>query len=124
MPEETHLDKPLGVIGDEDAVAVFKALGFKVYPVRNLTSDGKIIISNGVNTAKEPQEFSAILDKAVSEKVAICLVQDNLYQALESQINSYRHLALPIFIPFAKDAKMALLDNLVKNIRLRATGTF
>jgi len=106
MPEETRLDKPLAVIGDEDAVAGFKALGFKVYAV------------------KEPQEFSVILDKTVNEKFAICLVQDNLYQALESRINSYRHLALPIFIPFAKDAKMVLLDNVVKSIRLRATGTF
>lgn len=106
MPEETGLDKPLAVIGDEDTVVGFKALGFKVYAV------------------KEPQELSAILDKSISEKLAICLVQNNLYQALESQINSYRHLALPVFIPFAKDAKMALLETIVKNIRLRATGTF
>lgn len=106
MPEETYLDKPLAVIGDEDVVVGFKALGLKVYAV------------------KELQESSRLLDEVVSKKLAICLVQDNLYQALESQINSYKHLALPIFIPFAKDAKMALLDSIVKNIRLRATGTF
>ncbi len=106
MPEESNLEKPLAVIGDEDAVSGFKALGFKVY------------------AAKELQEFSIILDRVVNGKTAVCLVQDNLYQALESQIDTYRHLALPIFIPFAKDAKTALLDSLVRNIRLRATGKF
>jgi vacuolar-type H+-ATPase subunit F/Vma7 len=87
-------------------VSGFKALGFKVY------------------AAKQAEECSAMLDKAVSEKPAVCLVQDNLYQAMETQINSYRHLALPVFIPFAKDAGTALLDSIVRDIRLRATGTF
>lgn len=124
MPEEVHLERPFAIVGDEDVVLGFHALGFKVYPVRNLAQDSKLIISKGVNVIKELEEFSKVLDEAVSQEPAVCLVQDNIYRALEDQINSYKNLALPIFIPFTKDAKTALLDQIVKDIRLRATGTF
>lgn len=106
MPEVLSLDNPLVIIGDEDVVLGFVALGFKVYAV------------------KEPQEFNLALDEVVRQKVGVCLVQDNIYNLAQDQINSYRNLALPIFIPFTKSAKTALLDNIVKDIRLRATGTF
>ena len=106
MPESLTLEKPLAIVGDEDVVMGFKALGFKVYPV------------------KEPQEVGAVLNEIVSEKVAVCLVQDNIYRLAKDRINSYRNLTLPIFIPFNKFSEMALLDNLVRDIRLRATGTF
>jgi hypothetical protein len=33
-------------------------------------------------------------------------------------------LAFPVFIPLAKNAKTNLLDNIAKEIRLRATGAF
>lgn len=106
MPSEAHLEKPFAIVGDEDVVLGFRALGFKVYAI------------------KELEEFSKVLDEVVSQGPAVCLVQDNIYRALEDQINSYKNLALLIFIPFTKDAKTALLDQIVKDIRLRATGTF
>lgn len=100
------MDKPLAIIGEEDFILGFKALGFKVYPV------------------KEPREFEKALDEVVNEKNAVCLVQDDIYRILESRINLYRNLALPIFIPFGKDANTGLLEKMVKDMRLRATGTF
>ena len=105
MPESISLEKPLVIIGDEDVVVGFQALGFKAY------------------TLKEPQEFRAVLDEIVNQKAAVCLVQDNLYRGQEDQLNSYKNLPLPIFIPFTKDAKNALLESIIKDIRLRATGT-
>jgi len=104
MPEESSLKKPLVIIGDEDAVSGFKALGFKVYATR------------------EPQEFRAALDETVAEGAAVCLVQDNIYQALGEEINNYKNLPFPVFIPFAKNGDMALLETMVRDIRLRATG--
>ena len=123
MLDEKNLEKnfAFAIIGEEDVVLGFEALGFKVYPVRNLTADGKLIISNGV---REPQDFNAVLADATSQEIAIYLVQENIYRAQESQINSYRNFALPVFIPFSKDAKTPLLDTIIKDIRLRATGTF
>lgn len=106
MPESVSLEKPLVIIGDEDVVVGFQALGFKAYAV------------------KEPQEFKLALDEIIKEASAVCLVQDELYRAQEDQINSYKKLPLPIFIPFAKDTKNALLESIIKDIRLRATGTF
>jgi len=106
MPEAASGDKPLVIIGDEDAISGFSALGFKAYAL------------------KGPQEFSLTLEEVLRGGCAICLVQDNLYQAAKDQINNFRHLPFPIFIPFLRAQSIDLLDNLIKDIRIRATGAF
>jgi vacuolar-type H+-ATPase subunit F/Vma7 len=106
MPEELIKDNALAVMGDSDAVMGFQALGFKVYAF------------------KEIREFASALEEIVNDKTGICLVQDGLYSALKDKINDYKNLALPIFIPFSKGAGTDLLDNIVKDIRIRATGAF
>ena len=106
MPEELSKENPLAIVGEEDAVLGFTALGFKVYAV------------------KEPRQFNSVLDEVVESKAAICLVQDNLYSLAQDQINSYKGRILPVFIPFAKNGKLGLLDNILKEIRLKANGAF
>lgn len=106
MPDELFSEKTLAIIGDEDIVLGFKALGFKVYPL------------------KEPLEFKIILEDILKNKTAVCLVQDNIYSFAQDEINNYRSLPLPIFIPFAKTAPTDLLDKIIKDIRLKATGAF
>lgn len=106
MLEENSSINPLAIIGDEDVVLGFQALGFKIY------------------TAQAPQEFRLILDEIVRSNAAICLVQDNIYSAKLDQISEYKKLPLPIFIPFLKTAKTDLLETMIKNIRLKATGAF
>jgi vacuolar-type H+-ATPase subunit F/Vma7 len=101
MPEKTAL----AIIADEDIVLGFKALGFKVHAVKDLQGSG------------------VALDEAVQAGCAICLVQDNIYRHLESQINRFKQMAWPIFVPFARDAGMDCLGQIVKDIRLKATGT-
>lgn len=104
MPKEMSLENSLVVVGDEDLVMGFQALGFNVYPVKGL------------------QEFKAILPEIVEKRAAVCLVQENIYQAGDEEINRYKNLPQPIFIPLVKDAKTDLLDRIVRDIRLRATG--
>lgn len=104
MPDEVLLANPLAIVGDEDVVLGFRALGFKVYPV------------------KEPAGFKAALDDIIENKFGICLVQDNIYRAGQEHIDNFKHLAFPILIPFSKTAQNNLLQNLIRNIRLRATG--
>lgn len=99
-------ERPLAIIGDEDIVLGFKALGFKVYPI------------------KESEQLDTTLDEIVTGEIAICLVQEDIYKARLDKIDSFRNLAQPIFIPFDKFAKMSLLETIVKDIRLRATGAF
>jgi len=105
MPEQTPLGKPLAIIGEEDLVSGFRALGFSVYPVTG------------------PEEFSKALVEALDSKPAICLVQDTVYRQQKERIDVYRSAALPVFIPFAKNGEVPLLEEMVKGIRLRATGT-
>lgn len=105
MPEELSLPNPLAIVGNEDMVLGFASLGFKVYPL------------------KEAAGFKAVLDKVIEDKVAICLVQDNLYRQGRDEINNYKNLALPIFMPFSQD-KTDLWDSIVRDIRLKATGAF
>jgi vacuolar-type H+-ATPase subunit F/Vma7 len=104
MLDKLTLEHPLAIVGDEDVVLGLGALGFKIYPLK---------IQN---------EFGAILAEIIQNKTGICLVEENIYQAQEETINNYRNLPLPIFIPFSKSARNDLLENIVKQIRLKATG--
>lgn len=106
MPEAVSLEKPLVIVADEDIACGFRALGFKVCAV------------------KGPKESGTVFDEIVQQKCAVCLVQDDIYLEAQGQINNYKNLPLPIFIPFAKKAKTDLLEMIIKDIRLRATGTF
>jgi vacuolar-type H+-ATPase subunit F/Vma7 len=89
-------EKLLAIVGDEDIAAPFRALGF---------------------------ETLSSLAEAVKKNYAVCLVQDNIYKAEKIFISNYRNSYTPVFIPFSRDGSTALLDTLLKDIRLRATGT-
>ena len=105
MPEKPPLEGSLAIIGDEDIVLGFQALGFRIYPVSQL------------------QESKAALEEIVQQACAVCLVQDNIYLAAQEEINNYKNLPFPVFIPFSKSQEKGLLETMVKDIRLRATGT-
>lgn len=104
MPEEKILNNPISIIGDETIAESFKALGFKAYPVKDADSLRQ-----------------AVKDVTAGE-AAICLLQDNFYSLVKDEIAGYNKTALSIFIPFSKGTDTALLDNMLKDIRLRATG--
>lgn len=97
-------DSPIAVVGEGDVVEGFKALGFSVYP------------------AKDGAGCAEILEGILKRKAAVCLVQDTFYKAASDVIAGSRRLPNPVFIPFSKSGRMELLDELVKSIRLRATG--
>jgi len=101
---ETKSLQPLVIFGAEDVILGFKALGFHTYPANDAT------------------EFKAVLPAAVEGGAVVCLVEESLYQGAPLDIGRYKNLPWPIFIPFARDAKTDLLDKLVKEIRLKATG--
>jgi vacuolar-type H+-ATPase subunit F/Vma7 len=105
MPEESAIDNAIAIVGDEDIVIGFKAMGFKVYPVR------------------VPQDALGALEEVVGSKNAVCLVQDDIYQSTVEQINLYKTLPLPVFIPFSRKAQENLLQDMVREIKLRASGT-
>jgi len=95
---------PLVIFGAEDVILGFKALGFHVFAVKDAT------------------ELKTVLPAAVEQGAIVCLVEESLYQGVLLDIGRYKNLPYPIFVPFARDAKTDLLDKLVKEIRLKATG--
>jgi vacuolar-type H+-ATPase subunit F/Vma7 len=103
MPSTTEIE-PLVIFGAEDVILGFKALGFHIYPVNDAV------------------EFKTVLPAAVERGAVVCLVEESLYQGTLAVIGRYKNLPWPIFIPFARNAKTDLLDKLVKEIRLKATG--
>lgn len=105
MPEDLRSDNPFAIIGEEDAVLGFRALGFKIYAV------------------EENTEFKIALEEVVNQKTPVCLVEESIYRAKKEEINNYKNLPLPIFVPFAKNAGMDLLEEIIKEIRLKAIGT-
>lgn len=104
MPEEDTLPNFLAIVGNEDLVLGFRALGFKVYP------------------AQDKEQVEAALAESAHKGCAVCLVQEELYSLAKESIDSFRDSPLPIFVPFTKDYRTELLDRIVKDIRLRATG--
>lgn len=106
MPETNLSGNPLAIIGQEDMVSGFKALGFKVY------------------CRQGQKDLSTIFAEIVQQNCAVCLIEDTIYRESEDQINTYKSLPLPIFIPFSKDIEASLLENIIKDIRIRATGAF
>ncbi|MDD5668552.1 MAG: V-type ATP synthase subunit F [Candidatus Omnitrophica bacterium] len=105
MPEPALEQKPLVIIGKKDSVSGFSALGFKVYAV------------------EESKEFKELLGEIVGSKPSICLVEEEVYLNSQEEIKAYKNLPLPIFLPFSSRGSSKALKDLVKDIRLRATGT-
>ncbi len=106
MQSTVDKENALVIIGEEDVVLGFSSMGFKVYAL------------------KELNEFKSILDEVINTKAGICLIQDYIYSAYQEHINNYKKLPLPVFIPFSRTAQTGLLDKIVKDIRIRATGAF
>lgn len=104
-PNNISLENPLAIIGSEDIILGFKALGFKAYIIN------------------EPGDVKNAINDIVKNNEAICLVEEEIYKSSKDSFDNYRTLPLPIFIPFSKMEKDEILTDIIKNIRLRATGT-
>lgn len=105
MPEKVVLDAPLAIVGEEDVIEGFKALGFMTHPVKDVSG------------------CHAAFARIAKEKTAVCLVQEDFYDASRSVSASGAGLSpYPVFIPFSKNGGAGAIDDIVKNIRLRATG--
>jgi vacuolar-type H+-ATPase subunit F/Vma7 len=101
---ENRPNQALAIFGAAAVVQGFKALGFHPYPVADAA------------------EFKIVLQAAVANGAVVCLVEENLYRDAAADLGRYKSLPWPIFIPFAGDGKTEMLDKLVKEIRLKATG--
>jgi len=104
--KETVSGNSLVIVGEEDVVLGFKALGFSV------------------RALDEHAQLNSLLQEIVSEGCAVCLIQEDVYRSAKASLDAYRSLPLPVFLPFNKGGAAALLESIIRDIRLRATGTF
>jgi len=105
MPEATDTLKTIAVIGEQDLAPGFRALGFDV------------------QIARTAQDVFPLAQGLARKGCAVCLIQDDLYQAIQEAIPAKKGSAFPIFIPFCRDGTTAFLSTMIRAIRLRATGT-
>lgn len=104
MPDQEKNQQPLAIIGNEEVVAGFRALGFRVYPAAGL------------------QETRKALQEALRQRPGVCLIEADTYALVKQDLAVYEAAAMPVFVPFSKDAGVPALQGLLKEIRLRATG--
>ena len=83
-----------------------QVLGFKAYAV----------------SSKE--EILTALEEIARAHCALCLVQENVYSLAKEQFDAYKSQPLPVCITFSKDGNMELLEGLLRETKLKATGAF
>lgn len=106
MVEAKESINNFAILGEEDLILGFKALGFKTYSVN------------------DEALLEGVLGKIISDKTGICLVSEKFWLKLANQIKNLKIDVFPIFLPFSlgegKDNKV--LDSIIKEIKLKATG--
>jgi vacuolar-type H+-ATPase subunit F/Vma7 len=106
MADSVVSKNPLAIIGNEEAVIGFKAIGFKVFAVSS------------------ESEFKSSFEEVLGTGCVVCLIQEDMFEENYGQISLFKNVPLPVFIPFNKSAKSAVLDKMTREMRLRATGTY
>jgi len=104
MPDQKNVEPALAIIGNEELVEGFRALGFSVYP------------------AVRQQEIEAALQEVVRKGCAVCLIETKAFGLVKEQLALFETRTMPVFIPFSKDSGVSALQDAVREIRLRATG--
>ena len=103
MPEKLT-ENHLAILGDEDIILGLRALGFQAYP------------------ASTKEEILTALEEMAGAHCALCLVQEDIYALAKEQFDAYESQPLPAFITFSKDGNMKLLEELLRETKLKATG--
>lgn len=120
--KESDAESPLAILGDEDVVSGFKALGFKVYALNPaLSSRDNTLRKRG---GEELQDIRMILQELIQNKCILCLVQHNFYSVAKEAVEDVKKVTGPVLIPFGKEGNLDLFDTILKDIRLKATGVF
>ena len=103
MPENQE-QKPLAVLGMEADVSGFRALGFAAYSLPGISA------------------LAGLLEEISVSGAAVCLVEEGIFRAAPAEFNKYRKEPLPVFLPFSAAGGEGVLEQMIKDIRLKATG--
>ncbi len=103
MPEDKER-KPLAVLGMDSDVSGFRAFGFAVYSLSGITG------------------LPGMLEEIAASGAAVCLVEEGIFRAATAEFDKYRKEPLPVFLPFSAAGGEGVLEQMIKEIRLKATG--
>lgn len=96
----------LAIIGDAELVYAFRTLGIKVFSPQNL---------------EEAREFLRGLEK---EKVALCFLQEDLFEALEMEREEISQKFYPVVVGYSDYRKITdYIERMMKDIAIKATGS-
>ncbi len=104
MPDKIIENHNFAIIGREEAVISFKAIGFDTYPIIN---------DKSVRDA---------IKEIVSKAIKICLVEESFFVDNKDLFIDFKEKTFPIFVPFSVKESKGSMEELVKEIRLKATG--
>ncbi|MDP8259774.1 MAG: V-type ATP synthase subunit F [Candidatus Gygaella obscura] len=104
MSENNLTQENFAVLGREDRVVGFKAIGFTVYIV------------------EENDDISDNVKKIVASETKICLVEEVFFIKNKEAFLDYKEKEFPIFIPFSNKESKDSIGEIIKNIRLKAIG--
>lgn len=97
----------IGVIGDQDSVVCFKALGLDVFPV----------------SEQEPEENRKLIDRLVREEYGIVFITEQIARSVSETIDRYDKVTAPaiILIPSNAGSLGIGLERIRKNVE-KAVG--
>jgi len=95
-------ENPIAILGEEDVVLGFKALGFRVY----------IFI-----------EETRLFEELLAENILICLVQDKFYKKIADWLRE-KKLNFPILLSFSFPKRIGFLEEKISEIKLKAIGRY
>lgn len=96
----------VAVIGNEDLVFAFRALGIKVYSPRNLG------------------EAREILERLEQENIALCFLHQSLFESLQEEREALGKKLLPVVVGFSDYRTIQdHLESLIREMAVKATGS-
>ena len=96
----------VAVIGKDDLVFAFKALGIKTYSPRNL------------------DEARDILNGLEKENIALCFMHQSFFEPLQEERETLGKKIVPVVVGFSDYRKITdHLENMMKEMAVKATGS-
>lgn len=98
--------KNVAVIGEQDMVFAFRALGFKTYSPRHL------------------DEAREILNGLEKDNIALCFLHQSYFLPLQEEREALGKEFVPVVVGFSDYSKITdHLENMMKEMAVKATGS-
>jgi vacuolar-type H+-ATPase subunit F/Vma7 len=96
----------VAVIGEEDMLFAFRALGFKTYSPRHL------------------DEAREILNGLEKDNIALCFLYQSYFESLQEEREALGKKFVPVVVGFSDYRKIPdHLENMMKEMAVKATGS-